>query len=261
MFLLVCAVAILRACARAAMATSGAAEHDAARSATEHPVNWTSGAELYYLRHLRSQAVSVAGNHTTCTGASPTLCMSGLPFLLVCILKGLDHMQNSFIVAMTYVIQSVLQSTVSALEVVACIVLVEGSLEDQCIRKVLTVSLLLLALSDWHVPQAVPHHHAGCRLLSAMCMQALCPHSLVMLLIAFVCPTFGKRSPSIPPASSRERMPTRGASEHAASPAQGVPSLEQAIARVTRLAEENERAKEILAAAVTLRDSIGRDRQ
>jgi hypothetical protein len=49
--------------------------------------------------------------------------------------------------------------------------------------------------------------------------------------------------------------------EHAASPAQGVPSLEQAIARVTRLAEENERAKEILAAAVTLRDSIGRDRQ
>ena len=46
--------------------------------------NWSSGAELCYLHHLRSQAATAAGNHTTSTTALTTLCMSGLQFLMAC---------------------------------------------------------------------------------------------------------------------------------------------------------------------------------
>ena len=52
-----------------------------------------------------------------------------------------------------------------------------------------------------------------------------------------------------------------GASEHASTSADDKISLDEVIAKFEATADEDVRAREILAAATTLRDSTGRDRQ
>ena len=64
-------------------------------------------------------------------------------------------------------------------------------------QKIATIALALLILSlsiiDWHVPRCFRSHQLLCRILTAMSMQAL-RVELACTVIAFLLPTFGKRS-------------------------------------------------------------------
>ena len=82
-------------------------------------------------------------------------------------------------------------------------------------------------------------------------MHALYPTSPTVICWALADPTFGKRAqtPNVPASGGTES----GASEHI--------SLDDAITKLQHHKEADERAGEILAAAITLRDSVGRDRK
>ena len=57
---------------------------------------------------------------------------------------------------------AVLQSTPSPLEICACIAVVDGS-EAKNIQPIANaVTILILALCDWHVPRVLPYHNLIC---------------------------------------------------------------------------------------------------
>ena len=122
----------------------------------------------------------------------------------------------------------------------------------------LAVTNLVLAVCDWHVPRVIPHHNFICRFLSAICMQALFPYSPTLICLAFLYPTFGKRRQS---ASTSAPESGVGASEHVSTSVRDKISLDDVIAKLKAAGNEDTRGEEILAAAITLRDSSGRDRQ
>ena len=159
----------------------------------------------------------------------------------------------------TFVFIAVLQNMPSPLEIGACFVVAGASeSESEAVQIVFAAFVLLLALCEWHVPLAVPRHYITCRFLSAMCMYAFHPMSAPMICWAFAHPTFGKRDHSTTaPASSETQS---GASEHAPGASEHI-SLDVAIAKLQHHEETDECASDILAAAITLRDSTGRDRK
>ena len=183
--------------------------------------------------------------------------------MCVAVLHGTLWVWNVLSLAFQYVWKLVLYSNISMLETGACFTVVEAS-ESGCqgVQTVLAIFVLILALSDWHVPSTMPHHYNVCRLFSAMCMQALYPSSPTLICWAFADPTFGKRSQT-PAASapSRGTGSNDGAAEHVpTSPGNNI-SLDDAIAQLRAVERTNDRGEEILAAAITLRDSRGRDRK
>ena len=108
-------------------------------------------------------------------------------------------------------VKVVLQRMPSPLEVCVCIAVVDVSAARNCFRSLLAVTCLFLVVCDWHVPQVLSYHNFICRVLSAMCMQALVPHSPTLACLAFLYPTFGKRGRSM---STTEPEFGLGASEH-----------------------------------------------
>ena len=168
-----------------------------------------------------------------------------------------------------FMFTALLQSMLSPLEIGACIAVVDVSVVmPEITREVvrLTRSLqcaialasLFLAVCDWHVPRITPYRNFVCRFLSAMCMQALFPYSPTLTCLAFLYPTFGKKAQS-PPTSAPESGAS--ASEHISTSARDQICLDDIIAKLKTAGNEDTRAAEILAAAITLRDSSGRDRK
>ena len=153
---------------------------------------------------------------------------------------------------------AVLQSMLSPLEMGACIAVVDGSDAKHGIRILLAVISLFFALCDWHVPLFISYHNFICRFLSAICMQALFPYSPTSACLAFLYPTFGKRTQSTPTSAPESGV---AASEHVSTSAGDKISLDDVIEKLTAAGNEDTRGQEILAAAATLRDSSGRDRQ
>ena len=83
-------------------------------------------------------------------------------------------------------------------------------------QKIATIALALLIISlsiiDWHVPRCFRSHQLLCRILTAMSMQAL-RVELACTVIAFLLPTFGKRSQDQGNTSRKRSTPTRPATE------------------------------------------------
>ena len=83
-------------------------------------------------------------------------------------------------------------------------------------QKIATIALALLILRlsiiDWHVPRCFRSHQLLCRILTAMSMQAL-RVELACTVIAFLLPTFGKRSQDQGSTSRKRSTPTRPATE------------------------------------------------
>ena len=113
--------------------------------------------------------------------------------MCVAVLHGTLWVQKAAWTVFQYVWMLVLYSNLSTLETGACFTVVDAS-ESGCegVQTVLAVLVLLLALSDCHVPSPMAHHYNVCRFLSAMCMHALYPYSPSLIYCAFVDPTFGK---------------------------------------------------------------------
>ena len=155
-------------------------------------------------------------------------------------------------------IMAVLQSTPSTLEICACIAVVDGGEAKHIQQIVNAATILFLALCDWHVPRVFPYHNLICRFLSAFCMQALFPYSTTLSCLAILKPTFGKRPHNTFTPTPESQV---CASEHASTSADDKISLDEVITKFKATADEDIRAREILAAATTLRDSTGRDRK
>ena len=183
--------------------------------------------------------------------------------MCVAVLHGMLWLQKAAWTVFQHVWKLVFYSNLSTLETVACFTVVDSS-ESGCqgVQSVLAVLVLLLAMSDWHVPSIMPHHYKVCRLCSAMCMQALYPSSPTLICWAFADPTFGKRpqtaAVSIPSPGSGSHD---GAAEHVPTPPGNKISLDDVIAQLSAMERTNNRCEQILAAAITLRDSRGRDRK
>ena len=60
-------------------------------------------------------------------------------------------------------------------------------------QNLLAMLVLLLAASDWHVPQYLPFHSLMCRTLSCMCCYVLRSAYPMLVAVAFFVPTFGKQ--------------------------------------------------------------------
>ena len=88
-------------------------------------------------------------------------------------------------------------------------------------------------------------------------MQALFPYSPTLTSLALLYPTYGKRTQSTPTSAPESGV---GASEHVSTSAEDEISLDDVIAKLKAAGNEDTRGEEILAAAITLRDSSGRDR-
>ena len=72
--------------------------------------------------------------------------------------------------------------------------------------------ILSLSAIDWHVPRWLPRHQLLCQILTAMCMQTLrmdCAYTT----IAFLLPTFGKRSREEGDAASKRTVSMTPATE------------------------------------------------
>ena len=175
-----------------------------------------TAAELYYLRHLRSCAASAFGHRSTSTGTTVELCTPGVSVLLEIgislfmevlqsmssMLEFLMYMSMAMLQRMLRMLELVifrfvalLQSTPSPLEIGACICVVDA-IESKCqgVHIVTAILILFLAGCEWHVPSRVPHYYNACRLLSAMAMQTLFPFAITAICLAFLDPTFGKKS-------------------------------------------------------------------
>ena len=255
-----------------------------APSASEHVPIRTVAAELFYLNHIRSQAASAFGSQGRCSGPSAALCKSGAQVLLgfvmgmiMLLTSGLQYMVSAgrhifellihwakalqyMMGLLQYVLKVVLDSTPSVLEIGAGIFLVDNSTGCDPIRQAFAAFILFLAVCKWHVPAVMPHHYVICRFLSAACMQAFYPGSMSLRCVAFADPTFGKRAQVSAASSSHETESGGGASEHTAVSAVDRISLDAAIAKLSSHGGADELGGEILAAAIALRDSRGRDR-
>ena len=246
-------------------------------SASEHVHAQVTAAELFYLRHVRSCAASASGKRSTCSGEISSLCTSGLLVVLDCamslvkvvlqdMLQALDFVMSMCTVMLQSMpsnlemsmIMAVLQSTPSPLEICACIAVVDGSEAKNTQQIINAVTILLLASCDWHVPRVLSYHNLICRFLSACCMQALFPYSTTLSCLAILKPTFGKRPHNTLTPTPESQV---GASEHASTSADDTISLDEVITKLKATADEDIRAREILAAATTLRDSTGRARK
>ena len=157
-----------------------------------------------------------------------------------------------------YISTAVFQRMPSPLEIGACIAVVDVTEGNTYFQMGLAVTSLFLAVCDWHVPRVISYHNFICSFLSAICMQALCPYSPTLTCLAFLYPTFGKRAQSIPTSGPEYGV---GASEHVATSTGVKISLDDVIAKLKAPGNEDTRGQEILAAAITLRDSSGRDRK
>jgi hypothetical protein len=157
---------------------------------------------------------------------------------------------------------AVLQSMPSPVEIAASMALVDATVSG-CpgAQSVLAGSILLLTYCDCHVPDSVPYHYKLCRVLSAICMHAFCPASTTLICLAFADPTFGKRAQASATKESAGSSSRDGASEHVRTATEGSMSLDDVIALLKGMHEIDKRAEEILAAAITVRDSTGRDRK
>jgi len=142
----------------------------------------------------------------------------------------------------------VLQSTVSPLEMGACISVVDVNFhlwplqKADCFQIALAASSLFIAVCDWHVPRVIPYHSDICRFLSAICMQALFPYSTTLTCLAFLYPTFGKRGRSIPTSAPESGI---GAPEHVSTSAGDNISLDDVIAKLKAADNEDKRGEEI----------------
>ena len=150
----------------------------------------------------------------------------------------------------------VLQSMPSPLEMCSCIAVVDGCETKNNFQIALAITSLLLAACDWHVPQFIRYHNLVCRLISAMCMQALFPYWPKISCLAILYPTFGKRAQMSSTSAPESGV---GTSEHGSTWAGDKISLDDVIEKVKVAGKEDMRAGEILAAAITLRDFSGRD--
>ena len=119
---------------------------------------------------------------------------------------------------------------------------------------------MVSAYRTFAVPAVMPHHNVICRSLSAACMQTLHPGSTSLICLAFADPTFGKRAQVSAAPSFHDTESGGGASEQTAVCAVDRLSLDVAIAKVSNHDESDALGGNILAAAVALRDSSGRDR-
>ena len=251
----------------------------------EHSTTFVMASELFYLRHLRSCASTAAGKHHTASGATPSFGISCVRVLMNVVMTVLKLVLAPVIFVMRalrsmllllvqitlwrgpgvwrefqYLRKLVLQSTLSPLEIGACIVVVDAS-EPECQGVQTALAVFILGMCDWHVPLIVPHHYTVCRLLSASCMQAFALFSATLICWTFADPTFGKRAQISASSASRETQSGDGASEHVPTSTEDKISLDNVIAKLNAVDGFNKRAEEILAAAITLRDSSGRDRQ
>ena len=83
-------------------------------------------------------------------------------------------------------------------------------------QNLLAMLVLLLAASDWHVPQHLPFHSLMCRTLSCMCCYVLRSAYPMLVAVAFFVPTFGKQGRlSFAPSSAAKPASASGAAEAA----------------------------------------------
>ena len=157
-----------------------------------------------------------------------------------------------------FMFMAVLQSMPSPLEMCACIVVVDCSDAKNYMQIVLAVTSLFLAVCGWHVLRVILYDNLICRLLSAICMQALILDSPTLTCLALLYPTFGKRARSTPTSEPECGV---GASGRGSKSVGDKIILDEVIAIVKAAGNEDARGEDILAAAITLRDSSGRDRQ
>ena len=159
----------------------------------------TSAAELYYLHHTRSCAATTTGNKGGHLGQSCALEVSGADFT--------DSLEIAQDVALTWL---------TPLELAACFHLASACTHqtvhtDRCepnhcwVRPstrpsaqemsavAIALTILLLAIMDWHVPRVTKWQPITCRVLTAMCMYALRADT-ACTVTALLLPTFGKRS-------------------------------------------------------------------
>ena len=200
----------------------------------------TTAAELYYLRHMRSCAAAAMGNKGSDSSPSTALQISGASFIGR-VLQSIAQMVLYYAkIAMKLIMMfsALLRDMLifcTPLELAACFHLVEAYMHrdlytyhcesDHCrvsavsapsAQKIATIALALLILSlsiiDWHVPRCFRSHQLLCRILTAMSMQAL-RVELACTVIAFLLPTFGKRSQDQGSTSRKRSTPTRPATE------------------------------------------------
>ena len=176
------------------------------------------------------------------------------------ILQDVLHALDFVMCMFEKVLRSTLQSMLTPLEICAVIAVVDVSEGTNWYQIVLAVTSLVLAVCDWHVPQVISHHDFICRFLSATCMQTLFPYSPTLTCLAFLWPTFGKRAQSISVSTSTPDSEV-DASVYVAASAGDEISLDDVIAKLKVPFNEDTRGTQLLAAAITLRDSRGRDRK
>ena len=82
----------------------------------------------------------------------------------------------------------------------------------------------------------------------------------MLICWAFAHPTFGKKAQTTSASASQDSVAGSGVSENAPACQDDKTSLDDIIAKFEAMEETTERAETILAAAITLRDSRGRDR-
>ena len=91
-------------------------------------------------------------------------------------------------------------------------------------------------------------------------MYSFYPTSITLICWAFAHPTFGKKAQATSASASQDPVAAAGVSENAPACPNDNTSLDDIIAKFEAMEETTERAKTILATAITLRDSRGRDR-
>ena len=207
----------------------------------------SSAARFFYLRYVRTCAASAFKRLVT------FMCTAVLQSMFLKVLRSTPRVLK----LVTFMCTAVLQSMCSPLEICACIAVGNVSDAKNGFQVALAVTSLFLAVCHWHVPQIISYHNFICRFLSAICTQALFPHSPTLTCLAFAYPTFGKRAQSTPASAPESRD---SASEHASPSARDNIPLDDVITILRGAGNEDTRGKEIMAAAITLRDSRGRDR-
>ena len=91
-------------------------------------------------------------------------------------------------------------------------------------------------------------------------MYSFYPTSITLICWAFAHPTFGKKAQATSASASQDPVAAAGVSENAPACPNDKTSLDDIIAKFEAMEETTERAETILATAITLRDSRGRDR-
>ena len=240
------------------------------------------------MRHLRSCAASASGKSSTGSGATSNIYKTcDCVILEAFISAGVSVLENTLqalisewivlqcmlklvwrttlqIITRVWVLWQYAQKLMpcaSPLEMGACVVLLDADGSGyQSVQAIFAGFVLFLAQCEWHVPSSMPYDDIVCRLFSALCMHGLYPQSITLICWALAHPTFGKRAKTTSASASHDSVPGSGASDEASTRPDAKLSLDDIITKCEAMEGTTELGERILAAAITLRDSRGRDR-